>query len=392
MHPEGHGAQRQRSGPPQSPPHSAADAGRGPPLPIGTHVTVLNQLHNPINGLQGVVIGRAHNEHWHVCLTNGSMAILRASSLQYTRTHGDVSEPEVGQPTASAVHGPQTGAQAPPSGPQGTDANDHDPPPPTVLVCKTHLGTRNGVFRMKRYVFRRTVAEARGPLAPKADQDWTALRSGPLGPAQQQFTAPLGSAQRDPTEEAPPKDPDAFQTIPGMHLLAGADLVVVFTRFMKLPDDELRHLNTYLDSGRPVIGIRTANHGFSGRFPYKVNGKNVRFGDDVLGGAFRGHHGGWHRESTRGIVVDENQGHVILRGVTDVWGPSDVYRTYGKDKSLPERCTALLLGQPLTGLNHDDPPNEKKIPLPIAWTTTFPSESTPAPSPAFMSLPSPLLP
>ena len=39
--------------------------------------------------------------------------------------------------------------------------------------------------------------------------------------------------------EAPPKDPDAFQTIPGMHLLAGADLVVVFTRFMKLPDDEL---------------------------------------------------------------------------------------------------------------------------------------------------------
>ena len=97
----------------------------------------------------------------------------------------------------------------------------------------------------------------------------------------------------------------------------------------------------------------------------------MRFGDDVLGGSFRGHHGGWHRESTRGIVVAANKEHAILRGVTDVWGPSDVYRTYGKDKSLPERCTALLLGQPLTGLDHDDPPNKKKIPLPIAWTTSW---------------------
>lgn len=178
----------------------------------------------------------------------------------------------------------------------------------------------------------------------------------------------------DPTQSTPPEKDDEdvkFHDIPGLEHLARADLMILFNRFMTLPKEQLAHLINYLDSGKPLIGIRTANHGFSGRFPYKVNGKNVRFGDDVLGGAFRGHHGGWHRESTRGIVVDENQGHVILRGVTDVWGPSDVYRTYGKDKSLPERCTALLLGQPLTGLNHDDPPNEKKIPLPIAWTTTW---------------------
>ncbi|MEC7724573.1 MAG: hypothetical protein VYD05_03585, partial [Planctomycetota bacterium] len=149
----------------------------------------------------------------------------------------------------------------------------------------------------------------------------------------------------DPTEEAPPKDPDAFQTIPGMHLLAGADLVVVFTRFMKLPDDELRHLNTYLDSGRPVIGIRTANHGFRGNWTYKLGDKRVRFGDDVLGGAFRGHYGGWHRESTRGIVVENNAAHPILRGVDDVWGPTDVYRMYDKGKALPATCTPLLLGQ-----------------------------------------------
>ncbi|MEC8252114.1 MAG: ThuA domain-containing protein [Planctomycetota bacterium] len=175
----------------------------------------------------------------------------------------------------------------------------------------------------------------------------------------------------DPTEEAPPKDPDAFQTIPGMHLLAGADLVVVFTRFMKLPDDELRHLNTYLDSGRPVIGIRTANHGFRGNWTYKLGDKRVRFGDDVLGGAFRGHYGGWHRESTRGIVVENNAAHPILRGVDDVWGPTDVYRMYDKGKALPATCTPLLLGQPLQTLEKDAAPNDKKPPLPIAWTNSW---------------------
>ena len=175
----------------------------------------------------------------------------------------------------------------------------------------------------------------------------------------------------DPTEEAPPKDPKAFQTIPGMHLLADADLAVVFTRFMKLPDEQLAHLNTYLDSGKPILGIRTANHGFRGNWTYQKDGKRVRFGDDVLGGAFRGHYGGWHRESTRGIVVEANKTHPILRGVDDVWGPTDVYRMYPKDKSLPASCTPLLLGQPLKTLAKDAEPNPKKPPLPIAWTNSW---------------------
>jgi hypothetical protein len=178
----------------------------------------------------------------------------------------------------------------------------------------------------------------------------------------------------DPTQSTPPtKDnkEDKFHNIPGLEHLAKADLLILSNRFMTLSEEQLAHCIDYFDSGKPLLGIRTANHGFSGPFPYKVSDKKVRFGDDILGGSFRGHHGGWHRESTRGIVVDANQDHAILRGVTDVWGPSDVYRTYGKGKSLPERCTALLLGQPLTGLNHDDPPNKKKIPLPIAWTTSW---------------------
>ncbi|MGK0220531.1 MAG: hypothetical protein ACI9HE_004042, partial [Planctomycetota bacterium] len=128
------------------------------------------------------------------------------------------------------------------------------------------------------------------------------------------------------------------------------------------------HIHDYLDSGKPVIGLRTANHGFID-FKYKLDGKNVNFGEDVLGGSFRGHHGRWHADSTRGIVVPENKDHPVLVGVDDVWGPSDVYRTYPEDAELPAKCTALLMGQPLMGREHDDAVNTKLIPLPVAWTT-----------------------
>ena len=228
-------------------------------------------------------------------------------------------------------------------------------------------GSEDGVGAGKRVVFIAAEQEYRAEQSMPMMARLLAERHG--------FHTTVLFGQRDglvdPTEEAPPKDPKAFQTIPGMHLLAEADLAVVFTRFMKLPDEELAHLNAYLDSGKPVLGIRTANHGFRGNWTYKKAGKRVRFGDDVLGGAFRGHYGGWHRESTRGIVVDANKAHPILRGVDDVWGPTDVYRMYDKDKSLPDSCTPLLLGQPLKTLEKDAEPNEKKPPLPIAWTNSW---------------------
>ncbi|MGE0144275.1 MAG: ThuA domain-containing protein [Planctomycetota bacterium] len=175
----------------------------------------------------------------------------------------------------------------------------------------------------------------------------------------------------DPTQATRPEDPKMFHDIPGLEHLASADLWVVFTRFITLPDEQLAHIDRYLDSGKPILGIRTANHGFRGNWTYKVADKRVDFGVDVLGGTFLGHHGGWHREATRGIVVEANQEHPILRGVEDVFGPSDVYRTYPKGGSLPSGCTPLLLGQPLRSLDHDSEPNTDKEPLPVAWTKTW---------------------
>ena len=159
--------------------------------------------------------------------------------------------------------------------------------------------------------------------------------------------------------------------IPGLEHLASADLVIFSTRLLTLPMSERELIVKYIDSGKPFIALRTANHGFHAPLPYKINGKQVNWGTDVLGGAFMGHHGRWHADSTRGTIVEEQKNHSILSGVSDIWGNSDVYRTYKEGTSLPADCTALVWGQPLMGRKHDDPPNPELEPLPVAWFKTW---------------------
>ena len=155
--------------------------------------------------------------------------------------------------------------------------------------------------------------------------------------------------------------------IPGLEQLASADLVIFFTRMLTLPMAEQEMIVKYLDSGKPFIALRTANHGFISDLPYKIDGKQVNWGREILGGDFMGHHGRWHADSTRGTIVPELKDHPIAKGVSDIWGNSDVYRTYKEGTSLPADCTALVWGQPLMGRNHDDAPNTELEPLPVAW-------------------------
>ena len=174
----------------------------------------------------------------------------------------------------------------------------------------------------------------------------------------------------DPTKKIRWEDKTVTHNIPGLQYLDRADLVILFSRLISLPEDQLQHFYKYLDSGKPIIGIRTSNHGFLG-FDYKKNGKKIDFGEDVLGGSFRNHHGRWQQDSTRGLIVEKNKDHQVLRGVKDIWGLTDVYRTYKEGDSLPAACTALVNGQPLMGRNHNDLANPELIALPVAWVKTW---------------------
>lgn len=84
---------------------------------------------------------------------------------------------------------------------------------------------------------------------------------------------------------------DAPDNIPGMEALDGADLVVVFMRFCRLPEAQLAPLDRYLRAGRPVIGIRTSTHAFAYDAASPLNSWNS-FGPRVLGAPWIEHYGG----------------------------------------------------------------------------------------------------
>ncbi|MDO6440183.1 hypothetical protein Q4534_22335 [Cyclobacterium sp. 1_MG-2023] len=52
---------------------------------------------------------------------------------------------------------------------------------------------------------------------------------------------------------------------PNLEILKEADLLVVFCRRLALPFDQMTSIKNYLRSGKPLVGLRTANHGFSVR-------------------------------------------------------------------------------------------------------------------------------
>ena len=178
----------------------------------------------------------------------------------------------------------------------------------------------------------------------------------------------------DPTQKIRWEDKSITHRIPGLEQLDKCDLLILFSRLITLEQSQFEVIYRYLDSGKPIIGIRTANHGFIG-FDYKKDGKRIDFGEDVLGGAFRNHHGRWQQDSTRGNLVEENKSHPVLAGVQDIWGTSDVYRTFKEGGSLPADCTPLVFGQPLRGRKPDDAINPELIPLPVAWVKNWTGNS-----------------
>ncbi len=192
-------------------------------------------------------------------------------------------------------------------------------------------------------------------------------------------------------------NPNHSGNIPGLQALDTADLLVIFTRFRDLPDEQMRHINEYLLAGKPVIGLRTATHAFNvaGGQPWAHYGNGYHgdqkawsdgFGRLVLGEMWISHHGNHKHESTRGILADDAQGHPILRGIGNgnIWGPTDVY---GVRLPLPGDSRPLVLGQvvaregefdaddPFYGMSPDDTrpvDGAKNDPLmPIAWTKTY---------------------
>jgi len=178
-------------------------------------------------------------------------------------------------------------------------------------------------------------------------------------------------------------DPEVQTNIPGLHTLQSADLMVIFTRFRELPDEQMKYIDEYLQAGKPVVGMRTATHAFQyirntdsryAHYDFKSTEKGWEdgFGRQILGETWIDHHGDHGEEGTRGIVdgVMKRQNHAILRGVEDIWGPTDVYGT----RRLPGDAQVLVWGLSTEGMVSSSPVQWQQSAMPVAWVRQYTSE------------------
>ncbi|MGL6193779.1 MAG: ThuA domain-containing protein [Thermoguttaceae bacterium] len=177
-------------------------------------------------------------------------------------------------------------------------------------------------------------------------------------------------------------DPCTLNNIPELELLEQADVAVFFLRFRDLPDEQMRYIDEYLKSGKPVLGIRTSTHAFNipegkkySHYSWGYNDKGgpweQGFGRLVLGETWINHHGEHGKEATRGVVAPDKEKSKLVNGCEDVFGPTDVYTVR---LPLPEGCENVMLGEVLEGMNPTDKPvtgpkNDPK--MPIAWTKPY---------------------
>jgi len=222
-------------------------------------------------------------------------------------------------------------------------------------------------------------------------------------------------------------NPHVNTNIPGTDALDSADLMVILTRWRRLPDDQMAPIDRFLKAGKPIVGLRTSTHAFAPPTePHKAVSAYLReyrnaedpdslplpeipeadwgayghygdgytgpraewrdgFGRLVIGERWYAHHGDHKHEATQGVIADGAADHPILRGIaeSDIWGPSDVYTVR---LPLPGDAKPLVYGQVVTrkgeydesdsmyGMRPGDGPPvaEKNDPLmPVAWTKTY---------------------
>ncbi len=147
--------------------------------------------------------------------------------------------------------------------------------------------------------------------------------------------------------------PNTSDNEPGMEALGKADLVITSLRFRRWPDEQFKHFADYVKAGKPLIGLRTSTHAFSG-LKGEYSAFNA-FGKKVYGEGWVNHWGGHKREATRGVIEPSAKDNALLRGVSDIFGGTDVYEAYPSADSQ-----ILVRGIVLKGMNPGDAPADYK--------------------------------
>ena len=160
-------------------------------------------------------------------------------------------------------------------------------------------------------------------------------------------------------------DHNAEENIPGLEALKDADLAVFFLRWRRLPADQVKFIEDYVKSGKPVMGFRTTTHAFNYPKGHALEKWNS-FGELAFnappgwGGKSNHTHYG-HNSSTDVSIIPAAAKDPLLTGVTDSFhARSWLY------KVLPDYpakgSTWLLMGHAV------NPDKKDAIDNPVAWT------------------------
>lgn len=178
-------------------------------------------------------------------------------------------------------------------------------------------------------------------------------------------------------------NPNVNNNIPGTDELRDANLMIIGLRFRNLPDKQMKEIVDYVDSGRPIIALRTSTHAFNISKDSKYNSWTWNssgpwkggFGKQILGETWVSHHGNHGSESTLGLFAPGKENSPLLKGIKtgEIWGPTDVY-----EAAPPKDAETIVLGQVLSGMTKGSKPvaGKKNNPMmPIVWTREVKSAS-----------------
>ena len=144
----------------------------------------------------------------------------------------------------------------------------------------------------------------------------------------------------------------------GLEALTNADLAIVFARRRALQVEQMKYFRDSMDSGKPLIGLRTASHAFDTRGSAPQGyAEWPGFDSEVLGGNYHGHHGSGPKCTVTAAAGAAD--HPILAGVKlPLTSNGSLY----KARPLSDSAKPLLVGTI---------PDQE--PEPVAWTNTYKS-------------------
>lgn len=163
---------------------------------------------------------------------------------------------------------------------------------------------------------------------------------------------------------------------PHMEVLREADLLVFFTRFMSLPDEQVDELVAYFERGGPVVGIRTSTHCFNKQtgkwaklnFDYQGDDYRGGLGEQVFGNTWhkergQSHYGTNHQMGCRITPNKDASSHRILMGIKQIDAVSGGYKS-----QPPVNATPLLDLQVLNTFQASDDFNTDRPIVCAGWT------------------------